>query len=533
VIATEPVTRALPVSHLDPDSQQDAVLEVVVQGVTQEPHQVSVSLNGVLLGPVGFLGQEQGVARFSVLPASLQEGDNVVRLVSEGGPTDVSLVDRVRLSYPHRYTAEADRLRFTVEGGQVVKVGGFSTGRIRVMDVTEPDAVRGVAAAIGSDALGYVVSVVAPGAGTRTLFAFTEAAVEQPAEIVANEPSAWHRAGMQGEMVVISHKEFIPALYPLLVLRKGQGWSVAVVDVQDIYDEWSFGAKSPYAIRDFLAQAQSNWRQPPRFVLLVGDASFDPRNYLGLGDFDLVPTKLVDTAFLETASDDWFGDFSGGGLAAVGIGRLPVRTATEAVAMVGKIVGYEGGGGAREVVLVADRNDSFDFEGASAAVEALLPGNATRREIFVGALGDSGARSQLLTRWQAGPALVNYIGHGSVEVWTGRELLTTGDALALTNGGQLPVVLAMTCLNGFFHDLYTESLAEGLLKAERGGAVAVWASSGLTDPEPQAHLNQVMVQGLFQGLTLGEAAIAAKASITDVDVRRTWILFGDPVTKLR
>ena len=37
----------------------------------------------------------------------------------------------------------------------------------------------------------------------------------------------------------------------------------------------------------------------------------DPRNYLGLGDFDLLPTKLVDTALLETASDDWFGDFNG------------------------------------------------------------------------------------------------------------------------------------------------------------------------------------------------------------------------------
>ena len=39
----------------------------------------------------------------------------------------------------------------------------------------------------------------------------------------------------------------------------------------------------------------------------LGDASIDPRNYLGMGAYDLVPTKLVATTGLKTASDDWFG----------------------------------------------------------------------------------------------------------------------------------------------------------------------------------------------------------------------------------
>jgi hypothetical protein len=74
-----------------------------------------------------------------------------------------------------------------------------------------------------------------------------------------------------------------------------------------------------------------------------------------------------------------------------------------------------------------------------------------------------------------------------------------------------------------------------LLKAEQGGAVAVWASSGLTEPENQGPMNQEMVRLLFSGesLTLGQAAVRAKAATSDQDVRRTWILFGDPTTKLK
>ena len=75
---------------------------------------------------------------------------------------------------------------------------------------------------------------------------------------------------------------------------------------------------------------------PPRFVLLVGDATFDPRNFLGKGDFDFVPTKLIDTAPMETVSDDWFVDFDLDGVPEMAIGRLPVRTKDQAAAIVAR-----------------------------------------------------------------------------------------------------------------------------------------------------------------------------------------------------
>ena len=192
----------------------------------------------------------------------------------------------------------------------------------------------------------------------------------------------------------------------------------------------------------------------------------------------------------------------------------------------------------RQATLVSDKmeaEDYFDFEEASAEAEALLPANVTAQKISRAQGDDETTRTLLINAINEGMLYVNYIGHGSVEIWRG-GIFNSDDAAALTNGARLPFFVAMTCLNGYFHDPFpTESLAESLLKAERGGAIAVWASSGLTEPEGQVLMNRKVLSLLFDNTspTLGEATVKAKAVAKNVDVRRTWILFGDPTTKLR
>jgi hypothetical protein len=379
----------------------------------------------------------------------------------------------------------------------------------------------------------YRVRVGVPEPGTRTLLAVGTGAIRHPVGVLANRPSAWHAAGEGADLLIIAHRSLLPALEPLRALRESQGLKVAVVDVESVYDEFSFGAKDPQAIKDLLACAINTWSRPPRYLLLVGDASFDPRNYLGYGFLDLVPTRLVGTTYLETASDDWFADFDEDGIGDIPVGRLPMATPEETATVVGKIVAYEGSAACGRVLLVADANDKEnDFEGSSAAVKAALPATFTVAEVYRGQLGD-GAASQLVSQLNLGQAVVNYIGHGSTQVWHG-NLLTT-DAARTLDHDRLPVWLPMTCLNGFFQEPYGDSLAEALLKAPSGGAVAVWASSGLTESADQLPIDEALVRLLFSGtpITLGDATRAAKIATTDRDVRTTWILFGDPTTRLR
>ena len=133
-----------------------------------------------------------------------------------------------------------------------------------------------------------------------------------------------------------------------------------------------------------------------------------------------------------------------------------------------------------------------------------------------------------------GQRLVNYVGHGSTDSWRG-NLITSADVSSLTNSDRLTIFVMMTCLNGYYTDPAQGGLGKDLLKSERGGAVAVWASSGMTLPDAQAVMNQEAYRQMFssQGLTIGEAVARAKAAVSNGDVRRTWILLGDPTMKLR
>jgi hypothetical protein len=55
----------------------------------------------------------------------------------------------------------------------------------------------------------------------------------------------------------------------------------------------------------------------------------------------------------------------------------------------------------------------------------------------------------------------------------------------------------------------------------------------LNQAPPQTSLDAAIVQNAVSGMTLGEAVRKAKSSINDLDVRRTFILFGDPAMHVK
>ncbi len=244
------------------------------------------------------------------------------------------------------------------------------------------------------------------------------------------------------------------------------------------------------------------------------------------------------TSELKTASDDWFSDFNDSGFATIATGRLPARTASDMQTIVDKILNYtngQAGSWTNQSMMVADIDDSSaSFSQAALSVQKMLPQTMNVSDVFASTLGAGTARQNLLAGINAGQLLVNYNGHGSVEIW-GSGLFDDSAATSLTNGTKLPLFVAMNCLNGFFHDVYTQSLAEALMLAPNGGAVSVWASSGLTDPGPQFQMDQQLVKTLFSqpSTTLGDAVLFAKSGIADSNVRKTFILFGDPLMRLK
>src|SRR5262249_23529983 len=145
-------------------------------------------------------------------------------------------------------------------------------------------------------------------------------------------------------------------------------------------------------------------------------------------------------------------------------------------------------------LVVADQNLGADFTSTSASVADSLNKSFGVTRLFTDGVDPQTAKQQLLDALNQGQALVNYAGHGSVEQWSFADLLDNTDASGLQHGNRLPVFILMDCLNGFFHDVFSTSLAETLLLSPDGGAVAVWASSGFTDASPQAAMDRALIQ---------------------------------------
>jgi len=503
----------------------EAQLEVGLQGVTAGAHNVVVALNGVTLGTVTLSDQTNTTMSF---PApSVVSGANTVTLTASGD-LDISLIDHLTLTYEHSYRADNDALQFSAASGSQVMINGFSNPQVRMVDITDPAPVE-LTVKVQASAGGFTATATAPGAGTRTIYAFAANEVAAPDSIALHKPSRLTPLRGRVDTILIAPSDFMNALKPLVDLRASQGLRVLPVDIAEVYDAFTFGEKDPQAIRDFLMTAHSAAR-PPHYLLLVGNATYDPRNFLGnLSNQDLVPSRLINTDAFQAASDGWFADFADTGQSQMAIGRLPVEDTAGLTAMVNKIVAYDKSRvrSANHYLMTADNEQGFVDAGAS--LLGLLPAGANA----VSLMRTDTNQAQLLSAIDSGPDIVTYIGHGNVNDWAG-EWLSGAEASNLTNQDHPALFLMMTCLNGYFIDPQLDSLAESLLVAD-GGAVAVWASSGITVPSGQVQANQVLYRLLFgpNPPTLGEAMRQASNQSSDPDVRQTWNLLGDPETRLR
>ncbi|MGA8440430.1 MAG: C25 family cysteine peptidase, partial [Candidatus Sulfotelmatobacter sp.] len=547
LVSSSAVDETVQVHHLDTTSTQPAQLEVILQGVILAfPHDVTIELNGTTLGDVTFTGQAKGTFTVDVPPGLLQNGANTVTLTAQDGEYDYSLLQSIRIIYPHSYVADSGALSFTGRAGDELRISGFSQSTVTVLDITNPAQPVQLTTQVAPDAAtktDYAVELQVPWSATNsvlhTLLAVETDRIASAAGIQQNHPSHWHSAQPGSEIVMISPRAFAGALASVVHAHQAEGKSVAVALIDDVYDEFNFGERSPAAIREFLQTAVNAWHTAPRYLLLNGRASLDPRNYLGFGYLDFVPTRIIPTTGLMTASDDWFSDFNNSGLPTIATGRLPVSTLAEAQLVAGRIATYEGqstnGPWTSRALMVADVNDTLNFTKYSQIVQAQLPSTIQVTDVFATSMSIPDARQTILTAINSGQVLVNYSGHGSEDEWSGNDLFDSGTATALTNGNSLPVFLIMDCLNGFFQDVYEEPLAVALMLAPNGGAVAVLASSGLNQAPPQTILDKLVVQAAMNSPQpmLGDAILKAKSGITDLSVRKTYNLLGDPAMQIK
>jgi hypothetical protein len=348
------------------------------------------------------------------------------------------------------------------------------------------------------------------------------------------------RAG--GDYVVLGPRAFLSAAEPLLEQRRSQGLEPVAVAIEDVYDEFGAGEARPAAVRAFLEDAFQRWTRTPRHVLLLGDASYDFKDALRTGAPNHVPPYTIRDAYLWTVSDPTYAMVNGeDALPDFAIGRLPARTVAEAHALVEKVLAWEN---ARldlsgRSVLVADNSDAAgDFEADSETVARTLLAGREIDRIYLSREGGA-TRARVAQAFDAGASLMSYLGHGGVAVWASENVWNNWDVAALAPQPEQPVLLAMDCLNGYFHHPSMNALAEELLKAEGRGVIAAIAPSSLSVHWAARLYHAALVRELASGRheRLGDVLLAAQAAYLEAgarpDLLRTFQLLGDPALRIR
>lgn len=576
------------VNNLEPTAYMVTVRAEVWGFSKEEEHRYRVLLNGTQVGPNQYF-YGSGKTTFHLFEAqvassALVNGNNTLRIEAlpdgTSSPDHTMLLNWFDVDYRRRFVDENDRLIFyqPAAGTYKYSVSSFAAAP-DIFDVTNPYTPVKVTGATGSSTVVFERTN-----GSAATFALSTAAARYSAVSITKDtfPTP-HLQTMtnQADYVIITDPSFTSALSPLISHRTTvDGLAVRTVYVQDIFDEFSYGLYDTEAIRRFLEYTYTQWASPaPSYVLLVGKGSYDHRNVLGMSGTtaNLVPVYLrsgVDRWLGETASDNQYVEFDGDNLADMMLGRLPVRTAAELTVVVNKIITYDtvplSPAWHSQHLFVTDNGKYYDTATAQCRIDPagdffLTVNNFIQNEFPSGRQfstrlfyaptqcypapqpGDYVPTAvEVQTRFRAalnqGQNYVVYTGHSGVDFWAGGPtLITTNVIQTLTNGDKTPIMLPMTCLEGFYHVPELDGFSETMLKKSGGGAVASYAPTGLQVQSGHNYLLSGFYEGVFEenDTVLGQAIMHAKINLlnngesTMQDLHDTYMLQGDPAMHLR
>jgi len=539
-------------------------------------HRVEVLVDGQLVGSDQWDGLDHHPLDFVLPVAALLRGTNTVALRvprrllpdSDENIIDVVMLNWIEIRYPSRPTVGDAQVRFSVgeaSEGQAVRLAATTDRPVKVYGATGQGLVT------AGPEQGFIR--FDPPAGEPELYVATAEALLVADELVLDQPSRLEAENLQADYIMITHRSLAEAIEPLAEFHRSRGLTVTVVDVQDIYDEFNHGVLHPRAIRDFISHAFHHWQRPaPRFVLLVGDASWDFKNptvddasyadwtyrpgemrsfvkntstpyadHPGVNDRNLVPTWGFPTMEGHAAADTWFACVDGeDDKPDLAIGRLPVVEPGDVTAIVRKTIAYasqpEVGPWRRNLLFITNESKGFQLR-SDAVAESFLERGYVPVKIYPSSeeLVNEQHTRRIVESLDKGVNMIHFIGHGGRYIWrTGPpDLKKNHDLFGLDHLDQLAqtrrlsMVLSLTCYSAPFDHPGADSIGEKFLRVADKGAIGVVAASWRNSPSPT--MGQLLMEEMVKpGATIGEAVMRAKQQLSSVALIQTYNLLGDP-----
>ena len=556
------------------------VAPVQYKGAAPDDHVVSVTISGKAVSTIRWNGRDEIRREIRLPAAALKAHANTLALrvvkrrlpwESKNDAVDVVMFNWIEAKFPLSGDLDAGALPLATSADGAPELSWHGNGAPVLYG---SDGKRRVGRPLGGGRYAFA----AARAGVE-LFPALDGEFAKPDALRAAAADKWLNPSQPYDYLIVAHPKLLDAIKPLAEFHERRGLKVAILDIDDVYDEFNDGIKHPRAIRNLVDRAWHQWPAPqPRFLLLVGDASFDIRhdtyndlnyakwtdqellypNHFGgvpgatyanppkkLADRDLIPTWQYPSPEGQSASDNWFGAVDGDDWhPVVAVGRFPVVEPAEVKAIVDKTIDYlskpQLGAWRRDVMFITDESEGFKQASSEIATTLGKEGFVADKVYASAEESDNLAHQSAIRQGiDDGRLIVHFIGHGGRYIWrTGppdlrknHDLFTLADLDTLTNADRLPMVLSMTCYSAPFDNPTEDSIGEKFLREPGKGAIAVFAASWRNAPS-SAYSKAIISELLQPGATIGEAIVRAKKRSYDRTLVEMYNLLGDPAVVL-
>jgi len=370
------------------------------------------------------------------------------------------------------------------------------------------------------------------------------------------------------DMVIIFPKDFTSQVERLAEHRRTHnGLKVEIVSIDQIYNEFSSGKTDPTALRDF---AKMLFDRDPKFkyMLLFGDGSFDQRRlYADIQTkSDFIPVFQTESLnpIYSFPSDDFFGLLSDGegsnlkGAIELAIGRIPVKTTSEAQVMVNKLINYDldsktFGDWRNKIVFIADDEDDNthidDADGIAVTVEDEHP-QFNQNKIYLDAyqqISTPGGEKYpnvvdaINESMFKGALILNYLGHGGSKGLAQERILGLQDISSWSNKENLPLFVTATCsFTGFDNPVFVTAGERTYLSAA-GGAIGLLTTTRAVFANSNERLTRAVFEQIFEReadgsiIPVGDVLRMSKNITSNGSFEsnsRKFMMIGDPSMKL-
>lgn len=368
------------------------------------------------------------------------------------------------------------------------------------------------------------------------------------------------------DMVIITTTDFISEAERLASFhRQNSGMEVMVINVPQIFNEFSGGIADVTAIRNFVRflyrKSLNNNISKLKYLLLFGKGTYDNIHPVSTDNPCYIPTWQSESSMnpvTSFVSDDFFGllgEDEGGqvGIVDIGIGRIPCVNAIEAKAVVDKTLHYGTPSTMDEwrnvVCFVGDGQDNnihvSDSEQLANFVNLNYPSFYTDK-IYLDAFKEVTTPVQLYpdvniainNRVKDGALIINYVGHANEEGWAAEKILTISDIDRWSNVDKLPVFVTATCEFSRWDMKNKQSAGEHVLFNKVGGGVALFSTTRLVYSSSNYEMNKSFFKYVFQAdkegnnLRMGDIIRLAKSELGGSINAAKFGLLGDPALQI-